>query len=443
MPGRRERIRLTMRTTEQLTNWAGNITFHAGELHRPSTLPELQRLVAGSPRLRALGAGHSFNRIADSAGDLVSVAHLPRVMELDIAGATVKVSAGMRYGELARWLADRGHALCNLGSWPHISVAGACATGTHGSGDANGNLATAVSAIEMVTADGDVVELDRDTGRDEFRGSVVALGALGVVTRLTLDVVPAYQVRQYVYENLPGDALAEHFAEIVASAYSVSLFTDWCGPRINQVWLKRRVDERESEPPPRRWLGATLADGPRHPRAGLSAASCTEQMGVPGPWHERLPLSRFEFSPSRGAELQAEYLLPRRHAVAALAAVDRIRDRIAPVLQISEIRTVAADDLWLSPSYRRDSVAIHFTLVPDTDAVTPVIAAVEEVLAPYAARPHWGKLFCTDPAVVRGLYERMPDFVALRRRYDPTGMFRNDLLDRYLSGEDADSAVHS
>src|SRR5215470_231994 len=303
---------------ERLTNWAGNITFSARRIRRPASLAELQRLVAGNERVRALGTGHSFSRIADAPGDLVSVAALPKIMRIDAGRRTVTVSAGISYGELAPHLNAAGYALRNLASLPHISVAGSCATGTHGSGNSNGNLATAVSAIEMITAEGDVITMSREADGDRFRGAVVGLGALGIVTRLSLDIVPAFGLRQYVYENLPREQLDEHLTDIFSSAYSVSLFTDWRSPRISQVWLKQRVGEHDWAEPEPRWYGAVPADGPRHPVPGLPAANCTQQMGVPGPWHERLPHFRLDFAPSVGDELQSEYFMPRRFAVEAL-----------------------------------------------------------------------------------------------------------------------------
>ncbi len=422
-------------------NWAGNVVFGAGRVHRPRTVEELRILIAGSERVRALGTGHSFNSIADTSGVLVSTAGLPRVVDIDTERATVTVGAAIRYGELAVRLHAAGYALHNLGSLPHISVAGACATATHGSGDRNGNLATAVAAIEMVTADGEVIALRRGGG-DVHRavdgpllGAVVGLGAIGVVTSLTLHIVPTFDVRQYVYDGLPAERLNTCFEEIFASGYSVSVFTDWQGPLHSQMWVKRRADAAGPAAPEQRWMGAKLADGPRHPLPGMPAAYCTQQLGVPGPWHERLPHFRLDFTPSSGDELQSEYLVPRDLGAAALEAVAAVRRRIAPVLRISEIRTIASDDLWMSPSYHRDTVGLHFTWINDMRAVAPVLAALEERLAPLAARPHWGKLFHTPPAAVTALYERSADFRALLRHHDPAGKFRNHFIDRYFPAD--------
>ncbi len=411
-------------------NWAGNVVYSARSVHRPTSVGDLRALVAASAGIRALGTGHSFNRLPDCAGDLVSVADLPPTLTIDPAASTATVAAGLRYGEVAERLSSAGYALANLGSLPHISVAGACATATHGSGVGNGNVATSVAAVTMVGAGGDLMTLRRDSDPD-FDGAVVALGALGVVVSLTLDIEPAFAVRQYVYDDLPWDRL-DRLDEILASAYSVSLFTDWQGRDINMVWLKYRADEPGADSPPARWLGATLADTPRHPIAGQPVANCTQQLGVVGPWHERLPHFRLGFTPSSGSELQTEYLVARAHGQAALEAVARLRTQIARLVQVCEIRTVAADRLWLSPSYGRDSLAVHFTWVDDAASVAPAVAELEAQLAPLAPRPHWGKVFSLPPPLVRAGYERAADFVELRRRYDPAGVFGNDFVDSYF-----------
>jgi xylitol oxidase len=412
------------------TNWARNVTFGADRLEVPTSVEQLQELVAHSDPVRALGSGHSFNDIADTSGVLVSLAGLPQRVEIDAEHSTATVSAGTRYTDLCRRLNTNGCALHNLGSLPHVSVAGSCATATHGSGDGNGNLATAVAALELVTADGSLKTLSRDVDGRLFDGAVVGLGSLGIVTSLTLDVQPAFDVKQYVYEGLRFDVLVERTDEIFAGGFSVSVFTDWRNARANQVWVKRRTDDPRD--PPSTFFGASPAEAPRHPVPGMPADNCTEQMGVSGPWYERLPHFRPDFTPSSGDELQSEYLVRRRHAPDALDALRRIGNRVAPWLQISELRTVASDALWMSPSYRRDVLGIHFTWVHDMEAVLPVVGLVERALAPFDAAPHWGKLSTTSAEVVRFLYPRWADFRDLVRELDPSRKFRNAFVDRYL-----------
>ncbi|MDQ1600718.1 MAG: alditol oxidase [Actinomycetota bacterium] len=412
-----------------LTNWAGNITFGAARVHRPGTLEELRSVVAASDRVRALGSAHSFSPVADTTDDLVSVAGLPARVDVSADRSTATVAAGMRYGEVAVALQAQGLALHNLGSLPHISVAGAVATGTHGSGPTLGSLSTAVVGLDLVTATGAMLRLDRTDLR--FPGAVVGLGALGVVTAVTLAVQPTYDVAQTVYQDLPVRRLATDLDEILAAGYSVSLFTTWSRDVVDQIWVKRRTDDPRAALDPG-WLDTHAATGPLHPVPGMSPASCTEQLGVPGPWHERLPHFRLDHTPSSGAELQTEYLVPRRHAVAALDAVQAMAPRVAAVLQVSELRTVAADDLWLSPAYEQDSLAVHFTWVDDAAAVAPVVAELEQRLAPLGPRPHWGKVFTMPPAAVQPLYPRLADVAALRRELDPNDVFGNAMVDEYL-----------
>jgi alditol oxidase len=410
------------------TNWAGNYRYQAARLHRPSTLEQLQEVVAGAPQIRVLGSRHSFTGIADSA-ELVSLRELPADVAVDHDAGTVTCPAGLTYGELAQALEREGVALANLASLPHISVAGAVATATHGSGDGNGNLATAVAGLELVTSSGELRQASR--GDPDFDGLVVGLGALGAVTRLTLDVEPAYQVRQRVFEGLAWDALHEHFDEITAAGYSVSVFTRW-GEAVDQVWVKRRVTG-DPEPVEDDLFGAAAATVDRHPIIELDPVNCTPQLGVPGRWSDRLPHFRMGFTPSSGAELQSEYLVPRGHAAAAIAAVHALADLVRPVLQVSEVRTVAADRLWMSPQYGQDTIAIHFTWHPDPAGVEGALTELEAALAPCQARPHWGKVFLADAAAIAPLYERLPDFRRLADRLDPRGAFRNPwLTDRVL-----------
>ncbi|MEV5311376.1 FAD-binding protein [Streptomyces sp. NPDC052610] len=419
-----------MTATAPVTNWAGNITYAAKELHRPRSLDALRALVAGSGRVRVLGSGHSFNEIAEPGPDgvLLSLAELPPAIDVDTSARTVRVAGGVRYAELARVVHRHGLALPNMASLPHISVAGSVATGTHGSGIGNGPLSVAVREVELVTADGETVRIGR--GEERFGGAVTSLGALGVVTALTLELEPAFEVEQYVFTELPLAGLdSDGFEAVMGAAYSVSLFTDWGAPGFRQVWVKRRADQ-----PYAGFDRAAPATEAMHPVPGMPAVNCTEQFGVPGPWHERLPHFRAEFTPSSGDELQSEYLLPRGSAVDALYAIDRIRDTVAPVLQTCEIRTVAADDQWLSPAYGRDSVALHFTWIADPAAVLPAVLRVEQALDGFGARPHWGKVFAVPAGVVRERYPRLGDFTALARELDPEGKFANAFVRNVLEG---------
>ena len=411
----------------ELRNWGGNYRFRAQTLHRPTTLDELRELVASRRRLRAIGSRHSFNAIGDGE-ELVNLDDLPGEVTIDLDAHTVTLPSHLRYGDLAEQLAAEGLGLANLASLPHISVAGAVATGTHGSGVANGNLATSVAALELVRADGEVAVLRR--GEPDFDGSVVALGALGVVTRVVLDVEPAYEICQHVYEGLAWDALFEHLEEIFSAAYSVSVFLRW-GDRTDQVWLKRRA----SDPPaPSELFGATPALEDRHPILGLDPVNCTPQLGRPGPWMDRLPHFRMGFTPSSGEEIQSEYHLPRERAV---EAIDALRDMPADareLVQVTELRAVAADTLWLSPQYTRDTVAVHFTWAPNQRAVERALTEIEAVLMPLGARPHWGKVFLAGAAEIAEAYDRIADFKTLVERFDPERKFANRWLEAHVLG---------
>jgi xylitol oxidase len=419
---------------DAITNWAGNYRYGTSDLRRLDSVEQVRAFVSGHDSLKVLGTRHCFNGIADSTRTLVSLRSMDRVVSLDAAARTVTIEAGMRYGQLCPVLHEKGFALHNLASLPHISVAGAIATATHGSGVHNGNLATAVSALEFVAADGSVRILSRARDGDTFRGAVVHLGALGVITRITLDVQPTFAMRQDVFLDMPMARLAEHFEEIMASGYSVSLFTDWQARRINEVWVKRRVEARDAKEAGPEFFGARRASRNLHPIAELPAENCTEQLGVPGPWFERLPHFRMGFTPSSGKELQSEYFVPRRDAVEAILAVERLRDRIGPHLLISELRTVDADDLWMSPCFKRPSLAIHFTWKPDWESVRKLLPVIEQELSPFGVRPHWGKLFTIDPARLRSRYEMLDRFKDLIREHDPRGKFRNTFLSETLYG---------
>ncbi|QEV99694.1 FAD-binding protein [Microbacterium caowuchunii] len=406
-------------------NWAGNISYSADEVAHPASRAELRDLVRAAPAVRVLGSRHSFNRITDTAGLLVSTADLPAHVDIDEDRRIARVSGGMRYGEVAGALQNVGWALGNLASLPHISVAGAIATGTHGSGDRNRSLAGSVSGLEILTASGDIRMLRR--GEPGFEGAVVSLGALGVVLDVELDIEPTYEVAQTVYERVAWDDVLADLTAVTSLGYSVSLFTTWRDPAlVDQVWVKARTD---AAPAPERLLGALPASGPRHPLPGVSAESCTVQGGVPGPWLDRLAHFRLEFTPSQGEELQTEYFVARSDAADAIRALRPLADRIAPLLFVNEVRTIAADELWLSGAQGRETVGLHFTWRPDQPAVEALLPAIEEALAPFAPRPHWGKVFTMPADVIRSRYERWDDVATLRADLDPRRVFVNPFLE--------------
>ncbi len=411
-------------------SWSGTVDYGPGPLHAPASVDELQQLVAGSSRLRALGTRHSFSEVAASDGPLVTLADMPLKIDIDTAARTVRVSAGVRYGELALAAHAAGLALPNMGSLPHISVGGASATGTHGSGNRSRSLASSVAAIELVTASGDLLTFSRQGDPEIFDGVVLSLGMLGIATHLTLDLVPATPMRQTVHLDFPDSGMDEEsLAAMLGAGASVSLFHHWDG-HVAQAWVKQRVDEDETLP--EEWLGGRRAPGPVHPLPGMPADFCTDQSGEPGPAHERLPHFRLEFTPSSGEEIQSEYFVPREQIGAALAAVMPLGERIRPLLHASEVRTVAADELWLSPAQHRDSACVHFTWKQRPAEVAALLPEIEERLAPFAPRPHWGKVFTIAPETVRAQYPDLERFRTLRDRLDPDRIFRNDYVDRLL-----------
>ena len=417
------------------TNWAGNLTYGTDQLAVAHNVDEVRKALAAHPHAKALGARHSFNTIADSTEQQISLKPVD-LMELDAQAHTVKVGAGVTYGQLAPYLDSRGFAVHNMASLPHISVVGACATATHGSGNKNGNLSTAVRAFEMVKADGSVVQCSKEALGNSWPGVVVGLGALGVITNITLEVVPRFDMTQLVYESLSFSQLEHNLDAIFGSGYSVSLFTDWQKGRATQVWIKQRVQPGAKAdqpiPIPPEFYGATAAKRKMHPIGDHSAEACTEQMGVPGPWFERLPHFKMNFTPSSGAEIQTEYFVASKDGYAAIRAVESLRDQITPHLFVTEFRTIASDDLWVSPCYQRDAMTLHFTWKPEWEAIKPILPQIEAKLAPFGVRPHWAKMFTIAPEKIRSQYPRMDDYKQLVAQYDPQGKFRNAFLNLNL-----------
>jgi len=412
----------------RLQNWAGNLTYSTDRVTYPNSVADIGPLVTKCDHLRGLGTRHCFNTIADSKYNLMSSSKMNHVLSLDRQNRTVTVEGGIKYGELSPYLDKEGFALHNLASLPHISVAGSIITATHGSGIHNGNLSTAVKALEVVVADGTLLAFSKEKDGETFEGVVVNPGALGIIASVTLEVQPTFSMRQQVFVKLPLSQMKDHFDEIVSAGYSVSLFTDWQSPFINEVWIKDKVNPETAYQPMEEFYGAKAATKDLHPIIELSAENCTPQMGKPGPWYERLPHFKMGFTPSSGKELQSEYFIARSHAVEAILAIQSLGKQIGPHLFITEIRTIAADTLWMSPCRNQDSVTIHFTWKQEWDAVSKLLPLIEKELAPFQPRPHWGKLFTMPASVLESRYEKLADFKKLLAHYDPKGKFRNDFL---------------
>ena len=418
---------------EKLKNWAGNLEYSTSKIDYPKSLEEVQQIVKKHSKLKVLGTRHCFNTIADSKYNFISLREMKKIVSLDANAKTVTVEGGIKYGELCPWLNDKGFALHNLASLPHISVAGAITTATHGSGVRNKNLCGPVEALEIVTADGDVINFSKKDG-EKFYAAVVGLGAIGVITKVTLNIQPTFMMRQWVYTKMPLQQMKEHFDEIVSSGYSVSLFTDWQNESINEVWIKSLVDDASNAEAKKDFFGAAPATKNVHPIIELPAENCTEQMGVPGTWYERLPHFKMGFTPSSGKELQAEYFVPHEHAVEAIQAIQKMGKEIGPHLFISEIRTIDADDFWMSPCYKQPSVTIHFTWKQEWNAVSKLLPAIEKELAPFNAKPHWGKLFTMSPSTLASRHQKMNDFKKVVAEFDSKGKFRNEFLEKNIYG---------
>lgn len=430
------------------TNWAGNYRYRAAALAEPTTAAQLRDLLAGTGavagRLRVAATGHTFNDLPDTTGTLLTLRSLPRVCEVDTAARTVRIDGGASYGEIAPAVQAAGLALPNLASLPHISVAGAIATGTHGSGVGNKVLADAVVGFEVLTADGELRHVGRDDDPD-FPALATHLGAFGVITALTLRLEPTFDVATTVYLGLPWDRLTTEFAQIAAGGYSVSVLPQWsqdgAAPE-SMAFVKRRFPAVAGEETPRGvtdsaaaasspdFFGGRPADRMMHLTPGVDPSACTPQLGDVGPWHLRLAHFRLEATPSSGDELQTEYLMPIGNAPAALEQLRQLGGRLPALATTTEVRTVAADDFWLSPAYQTDSVAVHFTWKPDQPGVQALLPELEARLGPLGARPHWGKLFATPADRLSRLYPRFGDAADAMRRWDPNGRFSNDFLRR-------------
>jgi xylitol oxidase len=408
-----------------MRNWSKNVDFNDRAFLQPESLSELQELVRSNAKLRARGTAHCFNEIANTSSYAINLSKMPKTIEVNPELNSVTVAAGLKYGELASELHKQGWALNNLASLPHISIAGSISTGTHGSGIKNQNLANQVLSLDLVTAEGELRHINR--ANPAFNALIVGLGLGGIVYQYELKIEPTFKIRQVIYPEIPLDVLQRNFDQIMGTAYSVSYFTDWSTAQVGNLWCKFR----DVEEIPESVGGVAQADRKYHPIPSVDPVACTDQLGEPGDWHHRLSHFKLEFTPSVGEEIQTEFFIDRKDAVAAIEAVSKLGEEITPLLWITELRTIAADDLWLSGAYQRDTLAIHFTWKKDL-AIYPVIEKVEAALCPFNYRPHWGKVFTADGKYLSSVYPKMSEFKALIEALDPASKFANTFTRRIL-----------
>ncbi|CAN2227613.1 GlcD FAD/FMN-containing dehydrogenases [Candidatus Nanopelagicaceae bacterium] len=409
-----------------MQNWSKNVDFNDRGFLQPESLTELQEAVRSNAKLRARGTAHCFNEIANTSSYAVNLSKMPKTIEVNPGSNSVTVAAGLKYGELAPVLHQQGWALNNLASLPHISIAGSISTGTHGSGIRNQNLANQVLSLDLVTAAGELRHIDRTN--PAFNALVVGLGLGGIVYQYELKIEPTFEIRQVIYPEIPLDVLQRSFDQIMGSAYSVSYFADWGSNQVGNLWCKFRDDEVI----PESIGGSANADKKYHPIPSVDPVACTDQLGESGYWHERLSHFKLEFTPSVGEEIQTEFFVDRKDAAAAIEAVSKLGAEITPLLWITELRTIAADDLWLSGAYQRDTLAIHFTWKKE-DAIYPVVEKVEAALRAFNYRPHWGKVFTAEAQYLKSVYPKMSEFKALVEALDPTRKFENSFTRRFLA----------
>lgn len=418
-----------------MQNWAGNFAFTVARLHRPTSISQVQRVVAASPKIRAIGARHSFNGIAD-APDMVDLGGIDPDIVIDRERMTVTVGAGVSYGDLSSLLHQQGVALHNLASLPQITVAGAIATATHGSGDGNRALSSAVVGLELVVNDGSLLRVER--GDADFEGMVVSLGAFGIVSRVTLAIEPTFDIRQDAFVDMPWDELLAKFDAISSAAYSFSIFTKWSESTASRIWFKSRLAAAHAGEFDITGLGSNLGLKPGVPYSVPATVedplALLNPFGVPGPWSDRLTHTRREISPPPADQIQSEYLIARPQLNKAVAMIRAMAERVDALLFATEIRSIAADELWLSPAYRQATIGLHFTWKKQPDAVDAITKELEAALIPLGARPHWGKLIHADAATLAPLYPRMADFRSLALRHDPDGKFRNAYLEKHVFG---------
>jgi len=405
-------------------NWSGSVIAAPSALERPTTEPELQQLVAAAAKVRVVGTGHSFMPLCATDGLMLSLADLEGEIEIAEDRQSAWVPAGMAIGALTAALWDQGFSLINQGDIDKQAIAGAISTATHGTGRGLGSLATAAEAFRLVLADGEVVECDREREPELFQAARLSLGMLGVIVRIRIKLLPAYRLEERMRRASFVRTRSEW--DNIAGAHRHAEFFQF--PYAGDVLIKTLDVVGSGDSPPSGKLEDTVLQLVCDLAAAWPSATPTLQrllMGVMGSSTRAGPAGRI--FPSERAVLfeEMEYEIPAKEGLEAFArAVALVREKRWPIIFPLEFRTVAADDIWLSPMNGRDCVSISFHQY----AKLPWKAAfdtVEKLFQEAGGRPHWAKRHTlTSDDVVR-LYPEAQRWGAVRKRVDPTGKFLN------------------
>lgn len=426
-------------------NWGRSASVRPVRVERPRSPEGVQRAVKAAQAqgltVKAVGAGHSFTGIAVAPGVLLELDDMQGLVSADAGSGLVTVLGGTRLHRMPGLLAPYGLAMQNLGDIDRQSIAGAIATGTHGTGKGFGGIATQVRGLTLVTAEGEFLRIDAERNADMLSGAVVGLGALGIVVEVTLQCVPAFLLHA-VDSRVPIDDALETLHERAADADHLEFY--W-HPHTDVALMKTQTRLPESAarhpiPMLRRWVDETVLSN------GVFGAYCAASRIAPAiiPPFNRLAVrltGHAEYTDRSHRVLvhdravrfrEMEYAIPADDVVPAVQAIRKLIDQRGWRIEFPiEVRFAAADDLWLSTAYGRDSayVAVHRYWRADPRAY---FDAVEQIMLDLGGRPHWGKLHSLDDEQLRARYPRFDDFLALRNRLDPGRLFGNRHLERVL-----------
>ena len=429
-------------------NWAKTV-YYNHTIHYPKTVEEIQHILQYHAKIRVLGSMHSFNNITklpqEFNGVYISMSNMNQVIKC-CRGERVTIQPGITFGELGEYLHERNFGFHNMASLPHITVGGAISTGTHGAGVFNGNLASHVMQVKLISADGKLRTYR--IGQDpEFQHIPVSFGLAGIIVEIELDIVPDYDIQQCIYENLPFNTIKKSdYKTAFSSAYSFSIFTQWKNRKFTSIWAKYRLRKGRNGNEE-----SIMIDCPDmnkikpssnkvHPLPGGDTSFVSGGIGknYKEPGYVGLPHFLMEGVPSQGEELQSEYFVSSHMfdvVIEVLFHHFEENPKLYDLLYVSEMRFVAGDKLTLSPQHvLGSSIGFHFTWKKEFDQVVDALKGIENVLKPYNALPHMGKLFTMTGRELEGKYgqRNLRAFQSFVAPLDPLKKFVNPFLQNLI-----------